>query len=72
MYADRKCRPLQDLSSTGCGRGGGTLPQAPLRSDERFVVWMRTAAVPNFRKLWGVIDQDLAAESVITISIVNA
>ncbi|CAD8176348.1 unnamed protein product [Paramecium pentaurelia] len=28
-------------------------------TDERFMVWMRVAAMPNFRKLWGVINQDL-------------
>lgn len=26
---------------------------------EHFMVWMRTAALPTFRKLWGVIEQDL-------------
>ena len=26
---------------------------------EHFIVWMRTAGLPNFRKLYGVIDQDL-------------
>jgi hypothetical protein len=24
--------------------------------DEHFIVWMRTAGLPNFRKLWGRID----------------
>lgn len=27
--------------------------------DEHFIVWMRTAAFPNFRKLWGKIEDDL-------------
>ena len=27
--------------------------------DEHFIVWMRTAAFPSFRKLWGKIDEDL-------------
>lgn len=27
--------------------------------DEHFIVWMRTAGMPNFRKLWGKIHQDL-------------
>ena len=53
-------------------RGGAALLPGPLNSDERFVVWMRTAALPNFRKLWGVIDRDLDAGSVVTVSIVNA
>jgi LEM3 (ligand-effect modulator 3) family / CDC50 family len=25
-------------------------------TDEHFIVWMRTAGLPNFRKLWGRID----------------
>lgn len=29
-------------------------------TDEHFIVWMRTAGLPSFRKLWGKIDQDLA------------
>ena len=28
-------------------------------TDEHFIVWMRPAALPNFRKLWGRIKQDL-------------
>ncbi len=27
-------------------------------TDEHFMVWMRTAALPNFRKLYGIIDQN--------------
>lgn len=26
---------------------------------EHFIVWMRTAGLPNFRKLWGKIEKDL-------------
>lgn len=26
---------------------------------EHFIVWMRVSGLPNFRKLWGKIDQDL-------------
>jgi len=25
-------------------------------TNEHFIVWMRTAGLPNFRKLWGKID----------------
>ena len=28
-------------------------------TDEHFIVWMRTAGLPNFRKLWGKIEEDL-------------
>ena len=28
--------------------------------EERFIVWMRPAALPDFRKLWGKIDKDLS------------
>lgn len=28
-------------------------------TDEHFIVWMRPAGLPNFRKLWGRIEQDL-------------
>lgn len=30
-------------------------------TDEHFIVWMRTAGLPNFRKLWGRIDDNLKA-----------
>jgi len=39
--------------------------------DEHFVVWMRAAALRNFRKLWGTIDQDIPAGTNITIQIQN-
>jgi len=29
--------------------------------DEHLIVWMRTAGLPNFRKLWGKIDGALDA-----------
>lgn len=33
--------------------------------DEHFIVWMRTAGLPSFRKLYGRIDTDLAAGTKI-------
>jgi len=38
--------------------------------DEDFIVWMRTAGLPNFKKLYRIIDQDLDAGSY-QIKIVN-
>ncbi|KAL4431552.1 hypothetical protein ABPG74_017257 [Tetrahymena malaccensis] len=38
--------------------------------DERFMVWMRTAALPDFRKLWGRIDQKVPA-GTYTVQIAN-
>jgi len=32
-------------------------------TDQHFIVWMRTAGLPNFRKLWGRIDQNLSPGS---------
>ena len=29
--------------------------------DEHFIVWMRTAGLPNFRKLWGRIEVPVTA-----------
>lgn len=35
---------------------------------EHFIVWMRTAGLPDFRKLWGKIKTDLdPGEYIITI-----
>lgn len=28
---------------------------------EHFIVWMRTAGLPNFRKLWGRVEEDLGS-----------
>jgi len=34
-------------------------------TNEHFMVWMRTAALPTFRKLWGRITTDLKAGTYI-------
>lgn len=57
-------------------RGGGNLTDASgqpmyVNEDERFIVWMRTAALPRFRKLWGRIDADLVPGDVLTVTIDN-
>ena len=39
-------------------------------TDEHFIVWMRPAGLPNFRKLWGRIDhRDLEAGSKVKVTI---
>ena len=41
-------------------------------TDEHFIVWMRPAGLPNFRKLWGrITDRDLKAGSEIEVTIKN-
>ena len=39
-------------------------------TDERFMNWMRIAAMPTFRKLWGRINSDLPADNY-TLTIEN-
>ena len=41
-------------------------------TDEHFIVWMRPAGLPNFRKLWGrITDTDLKAGTQIEVRIDN-
>ena len=41
-------------------------------TDEHFIVWMRPAGLPNFRKLWGrITDTDLKAGTQIEVTIAN-
>ena len=41
-------------------------------TDEHFIVWMRPAGLPNFRKLWGrITDRDLKAGAKIEVKIEN-
>lgn len=52
--------------------GGASLDaDKPLYEDEDLIVWMRTAALPTFRKLYGKIEQDLTVGSSLKISINN-
>lgn len=48
-----------------------TSVQVPVNENERFILWMRTAALPNFRKLWGRIDTPLKAGDKVEIKIAN-
>ena len=40
-------------------------------TNEHFLVWMRPSGLPNPRKLWGKIDQDLNKDDLISININN-
>ncbi|KAK3017126.1 hypothetical protein RJ639_006128, partial [Escallonia herrerae] len=52
--------------------GGGKLNHSiPLSEQEDLMVWMRTAALPTFRKLYGKITVDLEANEAITVVIQN-
>ncbi|CAK8535825.1 unnamed protein product [Lathyrus sativus] len=52
--------------------GGAKLDESiPLSDQEDLIVWMRTAALPTFRKLYGKIESDLEANDEIDILIEN-
>ena len=41
-------------------------------TDEHFIVWMRPAGLPNFRKLWGrITDTDLNEGDEVEVTIIN-
>lgn len=53
--------------------GGGQLdPRKPLSEQEDLMVWMRTAALPRFRKLYGRMEADLVAGELITVTVRNS
>ncbi|PNW82424.1 hypothetical protein CHLRE_06g278300v5 [Chlamydomonas reinhardtii] len=52
-----------NLSSTS----GGATP----KENQRFMNWMRLSALPTFRKLWGIINQDLKSGDTVTITVYN-
>ncbi|KAK4748898.1 hypothetical protein SAY87_015484 [Trapa incisa] len=52
--------------------GGGKLdPSIPLSDQEDLIVWMRTAALPSFRKLYGRIEEDLHPNDLIRVNLTN-
>lgn len=42
-----------------------------MSEQEDLIVWMRTAALPTFRKLYGRIGEDLQLDDVINVRIAN-
>ena len=40
-------------------------------TDEHFIVWMRPAGLPNFRKLWGRIEMKLEAGTRVKVKIID-
>lgn len=57
---------------TGGLIGGGKLNESlPLSDQEDLIVWMRTAAFPNFRKLYGRIEMDLEPNQKLQVLIQN-
>lgn len=42
-----------------------------MSEQEDLIVWMRTAALPTFRKLYGKIEQDLEENQVINVTLGN-
>lgn len=40
--------------------------------DEDFIVWMRTAGLPDFKKLYRIIDQDLLPDHVYNVTIYSS
>lgn len=60
----------QHFNDDAATRGGGGIV-GTVREDEHFIVWMRTAALSHFRKLWGKIEEDIPAGSVVVIRVAN-
>ncbi|PSS14291.1 ALA-interacting subunit like [Actinidia chinensis var. chinensis] len=56
----------------GAIRGGANLTTSiALSEQEDLIVWMRTAALPTFRKLYGKIEVDLQENEIIEVTLQN-
>ncbi|XP_077221243.1 ALA-interacting subunit 1-like [Tasmannia lanceolata] len=61
----------KNFQSGGLIGGAKLNASKPLSEQEDLIVWMRTAALPTFRKLYGKIDVDLEANDKIAVVIEN-
>jgi len=61
-----------NFQANGTLIGGASLNSSiPLSEQEDLIVWMRTAALPTFRKLYGKIEVDLEPNDVISVTLQN-
>lgn len=75
--SDRECLFGQQVFpknfQNGSLVGGGQLdPTKPLSEQEDLMVWMRTAALPRFRKLYGRVEADLRAGELLAVEVRNS
>uniref|UniRef100_A0A9I9DJ99 ALA-interacting subunit n=1 Tax=Cucumis melo TaxID=3656 RepID=A0A9I9DJ99_CUCME len=61
----------KNFQSGGLIGGAKLNASIPLSQQEDLIVWMRTAALPTFRKLYGKIEADFEANDIITVVIEN-
>lgn len=66
-YSDKVA---ENFNTEPAKRGGSTI-EGPLAEDEHFIVWMRTAPLPTFRKLWGKFEDEFKKGDVLKVSIKN-
>ncbi|KVI10242.1 Protein of unknown function DUF284, transmembrane eukaryotic, partial [Cynara cardunculus var. scolymus] len=59
------CKPENDVN------GMAIVPCGLLSEQEDLIVWMRTAALPTFRKLYGKIEVDIEAGETINVIVGN-
>jgi hypothetical protein len=64
-----KLRSLDEPSETGKGPGGFTIWTQD--NNEDFIVWMRTAGLPTFKKLYRKIGTNLNKDDILRVSVLN-
>ena len=67
LYADA---PPQNFNDDPATRGGNT-SAVGIASNQHLMVWLRPAASPSFRKLYGVLGTALPAGSTVRIAVLN-